>query len=818
MNGMSTLYNLDWQIQPEPLDLPPGLGVGPLEIPDMELDRDGLITRPVIPLRDMVIYPRMVAPLFVGRERSLQAASAAARYSNSFVAVAQRDGDLENPRAEDLYRVGSDTVIGRALRMPDGTVTLLAQGRQRVEVVEFLQWEPYILVRARPLEELGPPLTSVANEALMRAVRALFEKCIQLSRTMTEDMAVFALNIEEPGWLADVVASTLRLELPVRQELLEMLDPIGRLQRLSVLLAKELDLLELEDRIHTEVQEKVDISQREYFLREQMKVIQTELGESDVFAQEVAELQERAEEKALPEAVRAKVDREITRLAAMPPMAPEGSMVRGYVEWLLELPWLEKTEDNMDLEDVAAKLDAHHYGLSRAKERIIEFLAVKRLAGGKMRSPILCFVGPPGTGKTSLGKSIAEALGRKFVRVSLGGVRDEAEIRGHRRTYIGALPGRIIQTMRRAGMVNPVFMLDEIDKLGTDFRGDPSAALLEVLDPEQNWAYSDHYLEVDYDLSHVFFITTANYLAPIPPALEDRLEVIDFPGYTEEEKIHVARQFLIPQQISANGIGDVGLRFSDDALETLIRDYTYEAGVRNLDREIANVCRKVARRVAEGKTTPKRIATNQVNKLLGPPEFIFSLPMEEDEVGVATGVAWTPAGGDLMAIEVTLMPEGKGNITLTGQLGEVMQESAQTAFSYLRSHAQTLGVSPKVFDRIDVHIHAPEGAVPKDGPSAGVTLFTALASAFTRRPVSHSIGMTGEVTLRGRVLSVGGVKEKVLAARRAGLARFVLPLKNEKDLIEIPKHALKDIEIVLVQRVEEVLDAALLPPEFDEEE
>ena len=815
---MVCLNSLEWQIQPDPIELSSGLGVDPLEMPELELDQDGLITRPVIPLRDMAIYPRMLAPLFVGRDRSLQAANAAGRYGNSFIAVAQQDGDLEDPEVEDLYRIGTDTVIGRALRMPDGTLTLLAQGRQRVEIVEFIQSEPFILVRARPLEEVDPPTASVAIEALMRAVRALFEKCIQLSRTMTEDMTVFALNIEEPGWLADMVASTLRLELPVRQELLEMLDPIGRLQRLSILLAKELDLLELEDRIHSEVQEKVDISQREYFLREQMKVIQTELGEADVFAQEVAELQERSEKKPLPEDVRVRVDREIMRLGAMPPMAPEGTMVRSYVEWLLDLPWLEKTDDNMDLEHVAARLDANHYGLSKAKERIIEFLAVKRLAGDEMRSPILCFVGPPGTGKTSLGKSIAKAIGREFVRVSLGGVRDEAEIRGHRRTYIGALPGRIIQTMRRAGTVNPVFMLDEIDKLGADFRGDPSAALLEVLDPEQNWAYSDHYLELDYDLSQVLFITTANYLAPIPPALEDRLELIDFPGYTEEEKVHIARQFIIPQEIASNGIGGAGLRFSDDALETLIRDYTYEAGVRNLDREIANVCRKVARRVAENKSYPKRITANQVSKLLGPPDFVFSLPMEEDEIGVATGVAWTPAGGEVMAIEVTLMPEGKGNITLTGQLGEVMQESAQTAFSYLRSHAQALGVSPKIFDQIDVHVHAPEGAVPKDGPSAGVTLFTALASAFTRRAVRYTIGMTGEITLRGRVLPVGGVKEKILAARRAGLSQFILPLKNKKDLVELPKAVLKDIEIILVQRVEEVLDAALLPPEFDEEE
>jgi len=798
------------------IELPPALDLDLdlFDMPHAVLDDEGLINCPLIPLRDMVMYPQMVTPLFVGRERSVQAANAAAANGYTVIVVAQRDSELDDPHPEDLYIVGTEIAIGRALRMPDGTLTVLAQGRRRMEIVEYVQWEPYIRVRARPLLERGEP--SDTTEALMRTAQALFEKCVQLSRTLPEDMVVFAMNIDDPGWLADLVASALRLDLNVRQELLETLDPIARLQRVSVLLAKELDLLELEDRIYSKVQEQVDHSQREFFLREQMKAIQTELGEGDVFTQELDEIKERVEQKELPEHAQTKAQREIARLEGIPQMAPETGIIRTYLDWLLDLPWTEKTEDNLDLPHVAAALDADHYGLTKAKERILEFLAVKQMAPDKMRSPILCFVGPPGTGKTSLGKSIAGALGRKFVRISLGGVRDEAEIRGHRRTYIGALPGRIIQTMRRAGVVNPLFMLDEIDKLGSDFRGDPAAALLEVLDPEQNNVYSDHYLDLEYDLSQVMFITTANYLEPIPPALQDRLETIEFPGYAEEEKITIARRFLIPRQLEANGVGDTGLGFTGGALQTLVRDYTYEAGVRNLEREIANVCRKVARRGAEGKKHPRRITPAQVNKLLGPPQFLFTLPMDRDEVGVTTGIAWTPAGGELMAIEVTLM-EGKGNITLTGQLGEVMQESAQTAFSYLRSHARPLGISTKDFDRLDVHIHAPEGAVPKDGPSAGVTLVTALASAFTRRPVRHTVGMTGEITLRGRVLPVGGVKEKVLAARRGGLTHLILPRKNHKDLVDIPKRLLKDVELVLVDRVEEVLDAALLPAADEEE-
>jgi ATP-dependent Lon protease len=806
----------DRLLRANPLELAVGLEADIFEADEPQLDADGLMTCPLIPLREMVMYPRMISPLFVGRERSILAATAATSTDHALIVVAQRDGEVEDPQPEDLYAIGAQVTLGRPLRMPDGMVNVLAQGRQRVEIVEYVQWEPYVRVRARPLPDLVAQAEDL--EALMRTVLTLFEKAVSLSQTLPEDIYVFAMNIDEPGWLADLVASALRLELPARQELLELLDPIARLRRTSVLLAKELDLMELEDQIHSSVQEQLDRSQREVFLREQMKAIQSELGEGDLYAQEIADLRERAESKAFPEHVKTQFQREMARLAGMPPMAPETGVIRSYLGWLLDLPWAERTEDRLDLRAAAAVLDADHYGLTKAKERILEFLAVKQLAPDKMHSPVLCFVGPPGTGKTSLGKSIAGALNRSFVRVSLGGVRDEAEIRGHRRTYVGALPGRIIQTMRRAGTINPVFMLDEIDKLGADFRGDPSAALLEVLDPEQNRAFSDHYMELDYDLSEVLFITTANYLDPIPPALQDRLETIEFLGYSEEEKIEIARRFLIPKELTANGVSERGVAFGNEALRVLIRQYTYEAGVRNLERELARICRKLARRVAEQRRFPHVIQEKHVNRLLGPPEFMSILPMDRDEIGVATGVAWTPNGGDLIAIEVSLLPEGKGAITITGQLGEVMQESAQTAFSYLRSRADGLGIPRKAFGRLDVHIHAPEGAVPKDGPSAGITLATALVSAFTNRPVRRTVGMTGEITLRGRILPVGGIKEKVLTARRSGLTHLILPRLNQKDLVEVPRRLLRGLDLVLVDRMDEVLEAALLPPPAEEEE
>jgi len=631
-----------------------------------------------------------------------------------------------------------------------------------------------------------------------------------LDRNIPEDAYVIAMNIDEPGWLADLVASALNTDVEKRQEILETIKPTTRLQRLSILLAQELDVLELEDRIHAQVQQEVDKSQREYFLRQQMKAIQAELGEIDGQFQEINELREKIAAVDMPEEVRLKAEKELDRLSSMPPASPEVSVIRTYLDWLVELPWSNATEDNMDISAAAKVLEESHYGLTKAKERILEYMAVRKLAAEKMRSPILCFVGPPGTGKTSLGKAIAKALGRKFVRVSLGGIRDEAEIRGHRRTYVGAMPGRIIQTMRRAGTINPLFMLDEIDKVGIDFRGDPSAALLEVLDPEQNHAFSDHYLDVSYDLSKVMFITTANILDPIPPALRDRMEVIEFPGYIEEEKLEIAKRFLVPRQLEENGLDKTQLHFSDEALRRIIREYTYEAGVRNLEREIAKICRKVARRVADGKEVPHRITAQSLVKYLGPPQFIYGMAEKEDEIGVAMSIAWTEAGGDIMPVEVTLM-EGKGSLLLTGQLGEVMQESAQAALSYTRSRAKELSIKGRSFDKLDIHIHVPEGAIPKDGPSAGITMATALISALTKRPVRHDVGMTGEITLRGRVLPIGGFKEKVLAAHRAGLKTVILPKRNEKDMVEIPNKVKRDLEFVFVEQMEEVLEVALQP-------
>jgi len=788
----------------------------PFSLDDVDFDdeplhdpADGVIEAPLLPLRDLVMFPRMVTPLFVGRDRSREAFEVASENGEPLITVAQRDGEVMDPEPEDLFTFGTEVTIGRKLRMPDGTISMLGQGLQRLQIVEYVHLEPYIRVRAIPIYET--PEKTPFTEALMRAVLALFEKVVQLNRTLPEDVYVFAMNIEEPGWLADLITQVLDLEVDERQKVLETLDPAARLQHVSVLLAKELDVLELEDRIHAQVQQEVDKSQREYFLREQMKVIQSELGEADAYTQEINEIRDKVAEMDIPEEVREQANKELDRLEAMPPMSPETGMIRTYLDWLIELPWSDATEDNLDVKHADGVLESRHYGLPKAKERILEYIAVRRLAADKMRSPILCFVGPPGTGKTSLGQSIAEALGREFVRLSLGGVRDEAEIRGHRRTYIGSLPGRIIQTMRRAGTINPLFMLDEVDKMGRDFRGDPSAALLEVLDPEQNYAFSDHYLELPYDLSKVLFITTANILDPIPPALQDRMEVIRFPGYTDEEKTEIARRFLIPRQLEEHGLEDNSIIFADETLQCLIREYTYEAGVRNLEREIANVCRKIARRLAEEETPPQQITADMLDDFLGPPKFAYSKIEDQDRVGLATGVAWTEAGGELMPIEVALMP-GDGKLLLTGQLGEIMQESAQAALSYTRSHSERLDINPEAFDENDIHIHMLEGAIPKDGPSAGITIATAIISALTNRAVRRDVGMTGEITLRGRVLVIGGLKEKVLAAHRAGFKTLIMPKRNEKDLVEIPESVQQDLDIVMVEQMDEVLAKALLPP------
>jgi len=756
-----------------------------------ERKADAVLEGPLLPLRDMVFFPQMVSPLIVARDRSVEAVEAALERDEPLIAVSQRNPDAEKVR-------------------PDGTLSILAQGRQRVQILEYIHLEPYIRVRALPVVETTD--RNRMTEALIRAVLALFEKVVELDYSVPDDLYVFALNIREPGWLADFIAHSLPLDAVQRQELLEILDPAARLQRISVLLAQELDVLELEDKIQSQVQEKLDRTQREFLLREQMKAIQIELGETDAFTEETNQLKERIAQAKLSQEARKQAERELERLTRMSPMSPEAGIIRTYLEWLLDLPWEEQTEDNLDMKHVEKVLESCHYGLPKAKERVLEYIAVKKLAPEKMRSPILCFVGPPGTGKTSLGRSIAEALGRNFARVSLGGVRDEAEIRGHRRTYIGALPGRVIQTMRRVETVNPLFMLDEVDKLGMDFRGDPASALLEVLDPEQNHAFSDHYLEVSYDLSKVLFITTANILDPIPPALRDRMEVIEFPSYTEEEKVEIARRFLIPRQIEENGLAEHPPQLADTALRMIIQDYTYEAGVRDLDREIAAIFRKTARRLAEGKKPVRRITTQSLPRYLGPPRYLRDPLEEKDEIGLATSLAWTESGGDLMAVEVTLMP-GKGNLILTGQLGEVMQESAQAALSYARSISGERGLSEDYFERMDIHIHMPEGAIPKDGPSAGITMATALLSALLDQPVRRDVGMTGEITLRGRVLAVGGLKEKILAAHRAGLKTVMIPKRNECDLVEIPRKVRRALDILLVERMEEVLARALLPAE-----
>ncbi|HNT55789.1 MAG TPA: endopeptidase La, partial [Anaerolineaceae bacterium] len=649
------------------------------------------------------------------------------------------------------------------------------------------------------------------TEALMRTARDLFERCVQLDRSLPEEAHLFSMNIQEPGWLADMIATAISFPFAERQKLVTITEPQERLKHLNWLLAQELDVLQLEDEIQTRVQSEVDRSQREFYLREQMKAIQTELGDGDPWLREIEELRTRIQDSTLPDPARVVALKELERLAQMPQMAPEVGMLRAYLDWLLELPWGQETEDNLDVRHAARILDQYHYGLGKAKDRILEFIAVRSLKPRRTRQPILCFAGPPGTGKTSLGRSIAEALGRKFVRLSLGGVRDEAEIRGHRRTYIGALPGRILQTMRRAGTINPLFMLDEIDKLGADFRGDPAAALLEVLDPEQNAAFSDHYLEVDYDLSRVMFITTANSLGSIPPALLDRMEVLDFPGYIEEEKLEIARRFLVPRQVEESGLETDEVTFQDQTVRRIIREYTYEAGVRNLEREIGRMCRKVARQKAEGKPHLSRLTPATVERFLGPPQFFITEAERQDEVGVATALAWTENGGDIMPVEILIL-DGKGSLQITGQIGEVMQESAQAGLSYLKSRAGQLQIDPAIFEKVDIHIHIPEGAIPKDGPSAGITIATALISAFTERPVYRHVGMTGEITLRGRVLPVGGVREKILAAHRAGLKIVLLPHLNMKDLVDVPKKVTTDLKIVPLHHMDEVLEMALYPP------
>ncbi len=777
-------------------------------VQDALVDDDGLIECPVISLRDLVVYPHMVSPIFVGNEASLLAVEEVHVEEQTVIALTQLNPEEENPGPDGFLTIGVEMAVGRLLNMPDGSSSALVQARRRVELVEFSQLEPFMQARARPISEVV--IITKQTDATMRTARELFQRCVQLNRSLPEEAYLYALNIDEPGWLADMVITSIAPPIEERQKLLQTLNPVERLKRVVKLLAQEVDVLELEDEIHNRAQSEVDRTQREYYLREQMKAIQTELGEGDLWARELYELRSRIEGISLPEEVQLRALKEIERLGQMPPMSPEVGIIRTYIDWILDLPWTAATDDNLDIQHAAQVLEQYHYGLPRAKERILEYIAVKSLHPKRSHQPILCFIGPPGTGKTSLGRSIAEALGRKFVRLSLGGVRDEAEIRGHRRTYIGALPGRILQTMRRAGTINPLFMLDEVDKLGQDFRGDPASALLEVLDPEQNHAFSDHYLELAYDLSRVMFITTANTTNTIPLALLDRMEVIEFPGYIEEEKLEIAYRFLIPRQLEESGLEEGEVSFDKHILQRLIREWTYEAGVRNLEREVGRVCRKITRMKAEGKRYTGRVSPASLERFLGPPQFYNLEAERQDEVGVATAIAWTENGGEIMPVEVLLM-EGKGNLQITGQIGNVMQESAQAALSFLKSRSSKFELKPDIYDNIDIHIHIPEGAIPKDGPSAGITICTALVSAFTGRKVSKDVGMTGEITLRGRVLPVGGVREKVLAAHRVGLTTVILPKHNLKDLVDVPKRARNELRIVPVEHMDQVLEIAMVP-------
>ncbi len=808
-------HKVDWNEEEDHFDLTLSQRTEELyRIPNREVGEDGLIEALVLPLRDLVVFPRMVSPIFVGREPSLLAVQEAQKNEHTVIGLSQKDTEQENPGSGDFLPVGVEMAVGRLLQMPDGSHSALVQGRRRVEILEFLRVKPYLKVRARVVFE--PQTLDRQMQALMRSALDQFERCVQLDRSIPDEAHLFALNISEPGWLTDMIATSLSLTYDTKQSLLLTLDVKSRLQQLNTILAQEVDVLELEDEIHSRVQNEVDKSQREFYLREQMRQIQNELGEGDIYTRDVADLRKKVEAAELPQDPKAVALKEIERLNQMPPMAPEMGIIRSYIDWIVDLPWTKMTPDNLDVKNAARILERDHYGLKKAKERILEYIAVRSLKPTKERQPILCFVGPPGTGKTSIGRSIAEALGRKFVRVSLGGVRDEAEIRGHRRTYIGALPGRILQTMKRAGTANPLFMLDEIDKLGSDFRGDPSSAMLEVLDPEQNFAFSDHYLELDFDLSRVMFVTTANSLGSIPPALLDRMEVIEFQGYIEEEKIEIANRYLIPRQIEENGVLDLGMSFDPKALRRMIREYTYEAGVRNLEREIGRITRKVARLKAEGRKFPLNITGSMIEKFLGPQSVFPPEAERQDEVGVVTSLAWTETGGEIMPVEVAVL-EGKGALQMTGQIGEIMQESGQAALTYIKSRASGLKIDMDVFERMDIHVHMPEGAIPKDGPSAGITMATAIISALTGRPVHRQVGMTGEITLRGRILPIGGVREKVLAAHRAGLKTVILPEKNVKDLTELPKAARADLKIVLVKHMDQVLEEALsseivLPP------
>ncbi|HSW42668.1 MAG TPA: endopeptidase La [Patescibacteria group bacterium] len=761
---------------------------------------------PLVALRETVIFPEMIVPLQVGRDKSVNALNAAVAGSSLIALVTQRRAEQEEiTDAAELYEVGTLAKIAQVVQLQDGTVRAIVQGQGRLRLHGFASTSPYLLARIEELPDVAP--TGVEIEALMKTVQGQIEQYVQSGAPVPPEAAVAARNITEPGLLADMVAYSPDMSTEQRQELLETIDVVERLKLCSAFLARQVEVLELKGKIQSEVKSEMDKTQREYILREQLKAIQRELGEDDPQQAEIHELREKVESSGMPEEVRARALKEIDRMSRIPSASPEVGVIRTYVDWLVGLPWTTSTTDNLDIREAAKILDIDHYGLEKVKERILEYLAVRALAD-TIRSPILCFVGPPGVGKTSLGKSIARAMGRKFVRMSLGGVHDEAEIRGHRRTYIGALPGRVIQSIKTAGTNNPVFMLDEVDKLGMDFRGDPSSALLEVLDPEQNNTFQDNYLEVPFDLTKVLFITTANLLDPIPPPLRDRMEVIGLPGYTQLEKIEIGKRFLLPKQLHNHGLTEKHIEITDEAFVTLVQAYTHEAGVRNLERELANVMRKVARRVAEGRKRKTIVDNRRLIEFLGPPRFEYGELEAEDQTGAATGLVVTEVGGDVVAVEVTKM-EGREDFILTGQLGDVMKESARAALSWIRANATRLGVDRETFEKNTLHIHVPAGAIPKDGPSAGITMATAMVSALTGIPVRKDVAMTGEITLRGRVLPIGGLKSKILAAHLSGARFVILPKKNGKDLQDIPDEIRKQIKLILVESMDQVLDGAL---------
>jgi ATP-dependent Lon protease len=757
-----------------------------------------VLTVPLLPLRDIVVFPHMVVPLFVGRQRSIKALEEATQKQGPIFLSSQKDAKTNEPTENDIYRIGVLGTVVQMLKLPDGTVKVLIEGKKRAQVSRFLNHPDFFLVEVEEVAEVLEKNTEV--EALIREVHTTFENYVKLKKKIPPEMVMSVSSIDDPSRLADTIITHLGIKIEDRQNLLETLNAFERLEKVLGHMRAEIEILEVERRIRSRVKKQMERSQKEYYLNEQMRAIQKELGEKDEFKNEIQEIEDKVKQKKLSAE---------EKLKMMSPMSAEATVVRNYIDWILSLPWNEFTDDKLDIKEAEKVLEEDHYGLEKVKQRILEYLAVQSLVG-KMKGPILCLVGPPGVGKTSLGRSIARATGRKFVRVSLGGVRDEAEIRGHRRTYIGALPGKIIQSMKKAGSSNPVFLMDEVDKMSTDFRGDPSSALLEVLDPEQNFAFNDHYLDLDYDLSRVMFITTANMLDRIPRPLQDRMEIIRIAGYTELEKLNIAKKYLIEKQREANGLSPENVLFTDSSILGLIRHYTKEAGVRSLDREIASICRKVAVEVVKKDRGAKiQISGKSLHKHLGPPKFRYGKVEGEQGIGVTTGLAWTELGGELLATEVTIMP-GKGQLIITGKLGDVMQESAQAAMSYVRSRAVELGLAKDFYQKLDVHLHVPEGAIPKDGPSAGITMATSLVSALIRVPVRHDLAMTGEITLRGRILPIGGLKEKVLAAHRGGIKTVLVPEENEKDIEDIPSTILKSVDLVLVSHMDQVLKKALI--------